>query len=51
MEGIKFTFEDLKVHNKVLDFIDMVYVISSDLHNDENLGLVPSSLELQCQSP
>lgn len=30
MADIKFTFEDLKVYDKALDFIDKVYTISND---------------------
>ncbi len=35
MADIKFTFEDLKVYDKALDFIDKVYTISNDFPNDE----------------
>jgi len=39
MAAVKFTFEELKVYNKALDFIDMVYTISNDFPNDEKFRI------------
>jgi len=39
MTDIKFTFEDLKLYDKALDFVDMAYVISSTFPKEEKYGL------------
>ncbi|MBL85317.1 MAG: four helix bundle protein [Winogradskyella sp.] len=39
MKNIKFQFEDLKVYNKALDFIDLVYKIADTFPNSEKFGL------------
>lgn len=39
MKNIKFQFEDLKVYNKALDFIDLVYKIADTFPNLEKFGL------------
>lgn len=33
-------YEDLKVWNKAMDFVEQVYLLASDLPNDEKFGLV-----------
>ena len=39
MKEIKFKFEDLKVYNKSLDFVDVVYKISENFPDSERFGL------------
>ena len=39
MKVVKFAFEDLKVYEKALDFIDMVYNVSSAFPKKETYGL------------
>ena len=39
MKEIKFTFEDLKVYEKALDFIDTVYAVISDFPKEETYRL------------
>lgn len=39
MSEIKFKFEDLKVYNKALDFVDMVYKISETFLKTERYAL------------
>lgn len=39
MSEIKFKFEDLKVYNKVLDFIDIIYKICDDFPKTEKYAL------------
>ena len=39
MKNIKFQFEDLKVYNKALDFIDSVYKTTETFPNSEKFGL------------
>ena len=39
MEEVKFNFEDLKVYQKALDFVDLVYLITSKLPDKEKYGL------------
>jgi len=39
MEEVKFTFEDLKVYEKAMDFIDITYSISSGFPKEESYGL------------
>ncbi len=40
MEEVKFRFEDLKVYQKALDFVDCVYDICDSFPNSEKYGLV-----------
>ena len=35
MKDIKFKFEDLKVYNKALDFVDLVYITCESFPNSE----------------
>lgn len=39
MEEIKFKFEDLKVYQKALSFVDVVYQISNSFPKEENYRL------------
>lgn len=39
MEEVKFNFEDLKVYQKALDFVDLVYLITSKFPEKEKYGL------------
>ena len=39
MEDIKFKFEDLKLYQKALDFIDTTYKITKDFPKNENFSL------------
>ncbi|WP_026935486.1 four helix bundle protein [Christiangramia echinicola] len=39
MEEVKFNFEDLKVYQKALDFVDLVYLITSNFPDKEKYGL------------
>lgn len=39
MKGIKFNFEELKVHQKSLDFVDVAYKVSREFPKDEKFGL------------
>ena len=39
MKEIKFKFEDLKVYNKALDFVDLVYKISDTFPKTERYAL------------
>ena len=39
MEEVKFNFEDLKVYQKALDFVDLVYLITSKFPDKEKYGL------------
>ena len=39
MVKVKFAFEDLKVYQKALDFVDSVYSISSTFPKEEKYGL------------
>lgn len=39
MENIKFAFEDLKVYQKALDFVDVAYSLSSKFPKQELYGL------------
>ncbi len=36
---MKFNFEDLKVYQKALDFIDLTYIITNDFPKEEIYGL------------
>ena len=40
MVKVKFAFEDLKVYQKALDFVDSVYSITSTFPKEEKYGLV-----------
>jgi len=39
MKEIKFKFEDLKLYQKALDFVDTTCKITEDFPNNENFGL------------
>lgn len=39
MEEVKFNFEDLKVYQKALDFVDLVYLFTSKFPEREKYGL------------
>ena len=39
MKEIKFKFEDLKVHQKALDFIDDTYILTGSFPKSEDYGL------------
>lgn len=39
MEEVKFSFEELRVYQKSLDFVDEVYKITKEFPNDERFGL------------
>ena len=39
MEEVKFNFEDLKVYQKALDFIDFAYEITAKFPDQERFGL------------
>ena len=39
MEEVKFNFEDLKVYQKALDFIDFTYQLTSGFPSNEKYGL------------
>jgi four helix bundle protein len=39
MKKLKFTFEDLKLYQKALYFVDTTYKITEDFPNNENFGL------------
>lgn len=39
MDEVKFNFEDLKVYQKALDFVDLVYLITSKFPAKEKYGL------------
>lgn len=39
MEQVKFAFEDLKVYQKALDFVDIAYLFSSAFPKEEKYGL------------
>lgn len=39
MKDIKFKFEDLKLYQKALDFVDSVYKITEGFPNNENFSL------------
>ena len=39
MKEIKFNFEELKVYQKSLDFVDVAYKVSSEFPKDEKYGL------------
>ncbi|MEC3906423.1 four helix bundle protein [Tamlana sp. 2201CG12-4] len=39
MSEIKFKFEDLKVYNKALDFVDLIYKISDTFPKTERYAL------------
>ncbi|PTX44101.1 four helix bundle protein [Christiangramia gaetbulicola] len=39
MEEVKFNFEDLKVYQKALDFVDMAYDLTSRFPEKEKYGL------------
>lgn len=39
MEEITFSFEELRVYQKALDFIDEVYKITNDFPKEESFGL------------
>lgn len=39
MENPKFNFEDLKVYQKSLDFVDQVYATTREFPNEEKYGL------------
>ena len=39
MEKVKFNFEDLKVYDKALDFVDSVYALTKKFPVDERFGL------------
>ena len=40
MEEVKFSFEELRVCQKSLDFVDEVYKITKEFPNDERFGLI-----------
>ena len=39
MKEIKFNFEELKVYQKSLDFVDIAYKVSNEFPKDEKFGL------------
>ena len=39
MEEVKFNFEDLKVYQKALEFVDLVYLLTSKFPDKEKYGL------------
>jgi four helix bundle protein len=39
MEEVKFNFEDLKVYQKALDFVDYVYLMTSKFPDKDKYGL------------
>lgn len=39
MEEVKFSFEELRVYQKSLDFVDEVYKITKEFPNNERFGL------------
>lgn len=38
MEEVKFNFEDLKVYQKTLDFIDYAYSLTAEFPREELMG-------------
>ena len=40
MEKAKFRFEDLKVYQKSLDFVDTIYILLKKFPKDEKYGLI-----------